>query len=115
MSPAGPVTWSWLWTQTRGCASSNSSSPSGCATALCTAAASRSRSIASARCRSGSVVVVVAGVLAGAADDDLVLFDRHLDGPVAGPVLCVHGTVCDARVEPQAVALLAVVERALER
>jgi hypothetical protein len=36
-------------------------------------------------------------------------------GPVARPVLGVDGVVGDGRVEPQAVALLAVVERALER
>src|SRR5215207_8409407 len=61
----------------------------------------------------GSVVVVL--VAAGAADHDLVLLDRDLDGPVAGPVLGVDGVVFDGGVEPQAVALLAVVERALER
>ena len=63
--------------------------------------------------RSRSVVVVL--VAAGAADHDLVLLDRDLDGAVAGPVLGVHGVVLDGGVEPQAVALLAVVERALER
>src|SRR5215204_6809019 len=61
----------------------------------------------------GSVVVVL--VAAGAADHDLVLLDRDLDGPVAGPVLGVDGVVLDGGVEPQAVAFLAVVERALER
>src|SRR5215216_7593012 len=61
----------------------------------------------------GSVVVVL--VAAGAADHDLVLLDRDLDGPVAGPVLGVDGVVLDGGIEPQAVALLAVVERALER
>src|SRR5208283_6142168 len=44
-----------------------------------------------------------------------VLLDRHFDGPVAGPVLGVDGVVLDRRVEPQAVALLTVVEGALER
>ena len=53
--------------------------------------------------------------VAGAADDDLVLLDRHLDRPVAGPVLGVHGVVLDGGVEPQAVALLAVIERGLQR
>src|SRR5687767_10603793 len=57
--------------------------------------------------------VVVAG--AGALDHDLVLLDRDLDGPVARPVLGVHGIVRDGGVQPQAVALLAVVERRLER
>ena len=59
--------------------------------------------------------VVVAGVVAGAADHDLVLLDRDLDRAVAGPVLGVDGVVRDRGVEPQAVALLAVVEGALER
>ncbi len=36
-------------------------------------------------------------------------------GPVAGPVLGVDGVVLDRRVEPQAVALLAVIEGALDR
>ena len=61
------------------------------------------------------VVVPVPVAAAGAADHDLVLLDRDLDGAVAGPVLGVDGVVRDGGVEPQAVALLAVVERALER
>ena len=52
---------------------------------------------------------------ARAADDDAVLLDGDLDGPMAGPVLGVDRVVLDRRVEPQAVALLAVVEGALER
>src|SRR4051794_5527648 len=60
-----------------------------------------------------SVVAVFPG--AGAADHDLVLLDRDLDGPVARPVLRVDRVVLDGGVEPQAVALLAVVEGALER
>src|SRR5437763_13638823 len=54
-------------------------------------------------------------LVAGAADDDLVLLDRHLDRPVAGPVLGVDRVVLHGRVQPQAIALLAVVERPLER
>src|SRR5687767_2779267 len=54
----------------------------------------------------GRVVRAVA-VGAGAADDDLVLFDDDLDRAVAGPVLGVHGVVLDGGVQPQAVALLA--------
>ena len=61
------------------------------------------------RCRSSALVA------AGAPDHDLVLLDRDLDGAVAGPVLGVDGIVRDGGVEPQPVALLAVVERALER
>ena len=61
----------------------------------------------------GSVVVVLAS--AGAADHDLVFLDRDLDGAVARPVLGVDGIVLDGGVQPQAVALLAVVEGALER
>ena len=49
-----------------------------------------------------------------AADDDLVLLDEDLDRAVAGPVLGVDRVVLDGGVEPQAVALLAVVEGALE-
>src|SRR4051794_18967545 len=64
---------------------------------------------------SSGVVVLVAGAGAGAADHDLVLLDRDLDGGGAGPVLGVHRVVLHGRVEPQAVALLAVVERALQR
>src|ERR1700760_3437597 len=52
---------------------------------------------------------------AGAADHDLVLLDRDLDGAVPGPVLGVDGVVLDGGIEPQPVALLAVVERRLER
>ena len=44
----------------------------------------------------------------------LVGLDRHRHRAVAGPVLGVDGVVLDGRVEPEAVALLAVVERALE-
>ena len=54
-------------------------------------------------------------VLAGAADDDPVGLDGHRDRPVAGPVLGVDGVLLDRGVEPEPVALLAVVEGALER
>src|ERR1700733_13364176 len=54
-------------------------------------------------------------VLGRAADDDAVPLDGDLDGAVAGPVLCVDRVVLDRRVEPQAVALLAVIEGSLER
>ena len=66
-------------------------------------------------CRPGveTQSLVVAG--AGAADHDLVLLDRDLDGPVARPVLRVDRVVGDGRVEPEPVALLAVVERRLDR
>src|SRR5579884_1764683 len=50
-----------------------------------------------------------------AADDDAVFLDGDLYGAVAGPVLGVDGVVLDGGVEPQAVALLAMVEGALER
>ena len=65
--------------------------------------------------RPAASVFVVVLAAAGAADHDLVLLDRDLDGPVAGPVLGVDGIVLHVGVEPEAVALLAVVERALER
>ena len=61
------------------------------------------------------ILVVVRVLAAGAADHDLVLLDRDLDRPVAGPVLGVDRVVLDGRVEPQAVALIAVVEGRLER
>src|SRR5436190_21947741 len=57
----------------------------------------------------------VFGFYAGAADHDLVLVDRDLDGPVARPVLGVDRVVGHGGIEPQPVALVAVVERALER
>ena len=60
-----------------------------------------------------SVFVVL--VTAGAPDHDLVLLDRDDDGAMPCPVLGVDGIVLDVGVEPEAVALLAVVERALER
>ena len=64
-----------------------------------------------------AVAVVVVGVVvrlvaAGAADDDLVLFDHDLDRAMTSPVLGVGRVVLDGRVEPQAVALVAVIERA---
>src|SRR4051794_18933364 len=65
-----------------------------------------------ARRRARSVVPVGP---TGAPDHDLVLLDRDLHRPVAGPVLGVDRVVLDGRVEPQPVALLAVVEGALER
>src|SRR5215207_10755256 len=61
------------------------------------------------------VVFVVAGVLAGAADHDAVGLDGHRDRAVARPVLGVGRVVLHGRVEPEPVALLAVVERPLER
>ncbi len=54
-------------------------------------------------------------VVAGATDEDAVLFDHDLNGPVSGPVLCIDRVVLDGGVEPQPVALLAVIEGALER
>src|SRR3954451_23778829 len=75
-----------------------------------TSSCARRQAMASAR---RSVVAVLLG--AAPADHDLVLLDRDLDWPVAGPVLGVDRIVLDGGVEPQAVALLAVVERALQR
>src|SRR5436190_3613920 len=57
---------------------------------------------------------LVGVVVARAADDDAIRLDRDLDRAVARPVLGVDGVVLDRRVEPQPVALLAVVEGALE-
>src|SRR5690348_3242091 len=62
-----------------------------------------------------SVLGVVVLAAAGPADHDLVLVDRDLDRAVTGPVLGVDRVVLHGRVEPQPVALLAVVERAFER
>src|SRR3954453_5496033 len=104
-----------LRSQQRCNAGSRYARPQGASTTWPTAACIRpSNAVARAKRASGSVLVVVAGVLADTADDDLVRFDRHLDLAVSGPVLGVHGVVGDGRVEPQAVALLAVVERALQ-
>src|SRR3954453_21219529 len=65
-------------------------------------------------CARASVVVVVLAATR-AADHDLVLLDRDLDRAVARPVLGVDGVVLHGGVQPQAVALLAVVEGALQR
>src|SRR4051794_41672532 len=68
-----------------------------------------------ARSRAGLALFVVVLATAGATDHDLVLLDRDLDGTVTRPVLGVDRIVLHGGVEPQAVALLAVVEGALER
>src|SRR3954471_24687256 len=67
------------------------------------------------RARAFSSVFVFVLATAGAADHDLVFLDRDLDGAVTRPVLGVHGIVLHGGIEPQAVALLAVVEGAFER
>src|SRR3954452_17086242 len=54
-------------------------------------------------------------VLAGAANHDPVALDRDRYGAVALPVLGVYGVVLHGGGEPQAVALVAVVEGSLER
>src|SRR4051794_11893162 len=82
----------------------------GAAASHITSSCARRQAMASAR---RSVVAVLLG--AAAADHDLVFLDRDLDWPVAGPVLGVDRIVLDGGVQPQAVALLAVVERALQR
>jgi hypothetical protein len=64
---------------------------------------------------SGRLVRIVGLFGAGAPDDDLVFLDRDLDGTVPRPVLGVDGVVLDGGVEPQSVALLAVIEGRLER
>src|SRR5918997_642037 len=61
------------------------------------------------------VLVVPVAVLARAADDDALGLDGHDHRAVARPVLGVDGVVLDGGVEPEAVALVAVVEGALER
>src|SRR5580658_8548443 len=61
------------------------------------------------------LLVVLRLLAAGAPDHDLVLLDRDLHRPMAGPVLGVHRVILDGWVEPQTVALVAVVERRLER
>src|SRR3954451_362677 len=74
------------------------------------------RSKASARVRRGSRPSVRGlRAVAGAPDHDAIGLDDDLDLALAGPVLGVHRIIRDGRVEPQPVALLAVVERALER
>src|ERR671923_1233944 len=68
-----------------------------------------------ARSRAPGSVFVVVLASAGAANHDLVLLDRDLHRTVARPVLGVDGIVLHRRVKPEAVALLAVVERPLQR
>src|SRR4051812_1685549 len=82
--------------------------------------AARSNGAARAACARASRAMAASGFVvvlanAGAADHDLVLFDRDLDRPVTGPVLGVDGVVLHGGVEPEPVPLLAVVEGALER
>src|SRR3954470_16671258 len=72
------------------------------------------QAIARSRARGLALFVVVLAT-AGAADHDLVLLDRDLDGAMPRPVLGVDRIVLRGGVEPQAVPLLAVVEGALER
>src|SRR6185436_10035153 len=74
------------------------------ATRVCT---TRSKATMRAKC---SLLVVVTR----APDDDPVGLDGDLDGPVAGPMLGVDRVVLHGGVEPQAVALLAVIEGALQ-
>ncbi len=86
-------------------------------TVPCAHGSSASHASACLRVAPGDRRSVVAVVLAaaGTADHDLVLLDRDLDRAVPRPVLGVDRVVLDGGIEPQAVALLAVVERALER
>src|SRR4051794_9841339 len=143
-SPSPPFsTWILRWRRPAGaCSRSASASSSSTGTPVASSTTSRLRShfvgcsgvkIASpcangsardatrAKCsrwyarRRPSSAVVVLVTAAGPLDHDLVLLDRDLDGAVPGPVLGVDRVVLDGRIEPQAVALLAVVERALER
>jgi hypothetical protein len=46
------------------------------------------------------VVLVAAGLFAGAADHDPLGFHDHGQGPVARPVLGIDGIVLDRRIEP---------------
>src|SRR5919198_115471 len=106
---------SWLSTHTRGSSSWKNASPSAWRADRSAAPRRTRRSKSSARANAcASVVFVVLVLVAGAADHDLVLLDRDGHRPVAGPVLGVDRVVLHGGVEPQAVALLAVVEGALE-
>src|SRR5512132_153024 len=58
--------------------------------------------------------VLFGGLVARAGDHDPLGLDDDLDGAVSCPVLRVDGIVRHGGVEPQPVALLAVVEGALE-
>src|SRR6188768_1722985 len=61
------------------------------------------------------LAAVVAGGLAGAADDDLVGLDADAEFALAGPVLFVDRVLLDRGIEPEAVAVLvAVVEGRLD-
>src|SRR5207253_4649939 len=90
----GRGTRGWSWTPP---------SPATCARRPTTPVA------APGRTASGSVV------LPDAADHDPVLLDLDLHLAMPGPVLRVDRVVLNGGIEPQAVALLAVVEGALER
>src|SRR3954468_18938143 len=84
----------------------------GSTTSHCNESCERRHAIAAAL--RGSVFGVVLAP-AGAADHDLVFLDRDLDGAVTRPVLGVDRVVLDGGIQPQAVALFAVVEGAFER
>src|SRR4051812_5972645 len=109
---AAPLATSTLRSQIVGVGSWKNAVPQRVGTARVATRACTTRSNATIRAKSSSVVAVV--VVARPTDDDAVRLDRDLDGAVAGPVLGVDGVVLDGGVEPQPVALLAVVEGALE-
>src|SRR3954454_8787101 len=113
-SDASPSTRTKLASQKFGADGVRSTEPCahGSTTSHCNESCERRHAIAAAL--RGSVFGVFLAP-AGTADHDLVLLDRDLDGTVARPVLGVHGIILDSGIQPQAVSLLAVFERALER
>src|SRR4051812_39369939 len=103
-----------LRTHTAGSASAKNASPSGWSIDRSHAARRTLRSKSSARASACASVVVAVVLVAGTADHDLVPLDGAGHWPVPGPVLGIRGFVLDGGIEPQPVALLAVVERPLE-
>ena len=81
----------------------------------CSHGSSVSHASASCAWRHATASVFVVVLATGAADHDLVFLDRDLDRAVARPVLGVDRVVLHGGIEPQPVALLAVIERPLER
>src|SRR5215213_2377521 len=109
-APAASSTRRRLRSHLAGCAGVKNATPCSKGSARAVTRSNRDRRYARRRPRS-----VVSVAATRAPDHDLVLLDRDLHRPVAGPVLGVDRVVLDGGVEPQPVALLAVVERALER
>src|SRR4051812_48032559 len=109
-APAASSTTRRLTSHLAGCAGVKNATP--CANGSARAVTRSNSARRYARRRPRSVVPVGA---TRTPDHDLVPLDRDLHRPVPGPVLGVDRVVLDGGVEPEPVALLAMVEGALER